>query len=310
MNDLANSIAVLGKPYSVTKSRLGAITKVYDEKFICDLPALKELFQSIGEKLGEIQSIKPPQFSFLISFSDKTHQDGVTSDLQGLTSIPIGKQTERVVMRWGVQHLIDGAENELSVTVRISNPINPLVFLQAALSKSPNDIDNLEFELGSTCVTVDGSGQRYADEVFLRVQNWIRARNKPHAFVDTHETYLKHEWAIDQFNVTLFPLLCVVALSLYSLKFELKDQIMAGPIIVVLFFTIQVFTRQLNSKMGEWARRAKMLSLFQITNGDADALTKISAKAKNSFLKLIVSAIFSFLLNIFAGIVCWRLTGA
>lgn len=49
VNDLANAVSVLGKPYTITRSRLGAVTKVFDEKYICDIPALKEIFNSIGE---------------------------------------------------------------------------------------------------------------------------------------------------------------------------------------------------------------------------------------------------------------------
>jgi len=162
MDVLESSVAVLGRPYAITRSRLGAITKVYKEQYICDLPALKELLHSIGEKLVGLQDVKgTPTFSFLISFSDQTHHDGTAGHLQGLTTIAIGKQTQRIVMRWVLKHQIDTIDNELSITIRISNPINPLVFLQAALSKSPNEIDNMEFEMGSTCVTVDGAGHSY-----------------------------------------------------------------------------------------------------------------------------------------------------
>ena len=163
MNDLTNTVTTLGKPYTITKSRLAAITKVFDDKYICDLGSLREIFDHIAEKLAPLSPKKDPEFSFLISYADKTHQDGVVDDLNNLNQIPTGKQTDRVVMRWSVVHDVNGEDNDLSITIRISNPINPLVFLQAALSKSPNEIDNVEFEMGSTCVTVDGAGQSYAD---------------------------------------------------------------------------------------------------------------------------------------------------
>ncbi|PPD16979.1 MAG: hypothetical protein CTY24_15690, partial [Methylobacter sp.] len=124
MNNLQTAIAPLGKPYTVTRSRLGAITKVMEERYVCDLTALKELSQSIGEKLRSVpDQVKNPEFSFLISFNDQTHHDGVSQELQDLQTIPIGKQTERVVLRWTIFHRIDGIDNELTLTIRISNPV-------------------------------------------------------------------------------------------------------------------------------------------------------------------------------------------
>jgi hypothetical protein len=191
VNELSKAVAILGRPYSVTRSRLGAITKVYNDKYVCDLNALKEIFTSMGEKLSQLAPTAPPQFSFLISFSDQTHFDGVTKDIEALATIPVGKQTQRVVMRWVIQHTLEGESNELSVTLRVSNPLNPLVYLQAALSKAPNEIDNMEFEMGATCVTVDGAGQAYADEIFLRIRNWLEARNRLHPYLEVAPVYRK-----------------------------------------------------------------------------------------------------------------------
>lgn len=311
MDDLTHAVAVLGRPYSITKSRLGAITKVYTDQYVCDVPAMKELFQTISEKLGGVTYTQTPKFSFLISFSDQTHHDGVTADLQSMSAMPIGKQTERVVAKWTLVHKIDDIDNELSVTVRISNPVNPLVFLQAALSKSPSDLDNFEFEMGSTCVTVDGAVQSFADEVFLRIQKWIEARNKPHSFLPVHQIYRRFEWWLDQLGASLLPLLVVGFLSVWAAKQrDVSLQLTAAPILIAVFLILRDFGRRLNSKMAHWAAKSRHISLFQLTNGDNDALTKQAAKANNSALKLIVSAAFSFVLNIAAGIACWWITKA
>ena len=311
MDELVNSVKILGRPYSITRSRLGAITKVYKDRYICDLPSLKELFQSIGEKLSGIQAKGTPSFSFLISFSDQTHHDGGVVDLQGPSTIPIGKQTERTVMRWQVKHEIDGFENELTITIRISNPINPLIFLQAALSKSTTEIDNVEFEMGSTCVTVDGANYAYADEVFLRVKNWMDARNKPHPCIQVEKFYSKYEWWIDQLNSSIMPLLVIATLSLYmASKLSQSEQITGMPILIALFFIVGSVGRHINVSMGDWAKRSSSISLFLITNGDADAMTKSAANAQNGLLKLVSSGVLSFVLNVAAGLLCWWLVGA
>lgn len=92
MNPLTNSLSIMGKPYSITRSKLGAITKVYTDQYFCDLVAIKEMVQAIAEKVSFVSGDKSPEFSFLISFDDKTHHDGVLSDLQNTYSVPIGKK--------------------------------------------------------------------------------------------------------------------------------------------------------------------------------------------------------------------------
>ena len=276
MNSLQTAVAPFGKPYTVTRSRLGAITKVMEDRYVCDLTALKELSQSIGEKLGSVpDQTKNPEFSFLISFNDQTHHDGVSQELQELQTIPIGKQTDRVVLRWTTFHKIDGIDNELTLTIRISNPANPLVYLQAALSKSANEIDNIEFEMGATCTTVDGATHAFADEIFLRVQNWIKARYKPHPYVSIGELYSKYKWQLDNINSVVFPVLVVAIVSiLVSSNYATNIVLAANPVIFCLYFVLYPLAGRVNSKMAKWAKKSKYISLFQITNGDRDALSK------------------------------------
>lgn len=309
MNTITNEIAVFGKPYTLTRSRLGAVTKVFGDKYICDVSSLKELFATISSKLTELQLIGSPTFSFLMSFADKTHHDGLAGELTQLQSIPIGKQTDRVVLRWVAKNLIDGLDNEISITVRISNPINPLLFLQAALSKSPSDIDNLEFEQGATCVTVDGSGQLYAEEVFLRMKNWIDARDKAHAFTSLPEIYIKHEELIDHLTAEVFPFLVTLGILLYSfVSADLKHALEYAAVTILFYFLLRAWCNGVCRKMAQWARRTQYISLFQLTNGDRDSVTKLAAKSKNSFIKLSASLVLSFILNVAAGAVCvWLL---
>lgn len=310
MHDIQTALAPLGKPYTITRSRLGAITKVMEDRYVCDLPSLKELATSIAEKLASVPSqTRNPEFSFLISFNDQTHHDGVTEELRNLTSIPIGKQTDRVVLRWTVFHQIQNIDNELTLTIRVSNPVNPLIFLQAALSKSANEIDNIEFEMGATCATVDGATHAFADEIFLRVQNWIKARNKPHPYMSISGLYAKYEWYLDHINSVVLPVFLVAIASYYvAEKYPLNTVIAANPIIFCLYFALQPIASRVNNRMAAWAKKSKYISLFLITNGDADARAMLAAAAQNSFIKLLGTTIISFGLNVAAGVVCWKLT--
>ena len=98
-------------------------------------------------------------------------------------------------------------------------------------------------------------------------------------------------------------------MTLYGYQnYDLKQLTAAGPLIVITFFVARNLGRKLNSMMDMWARRTRYLSLFQLTNGDQDAVTKLAAKSMNSLYKLVGSTAGTFLLNIGAGIICWLLT--
>ena len=83
--NLQDMTAALSKPYAVTRSKLGATTKVIDEKFICTSKELKILFSSLGEKVATFQPSKAG-FQYLISFTDSTHYEN--SNLDTLTNTP------------------------------------------------------------------------------------------------------------------------------------------------------------------------------------------------------------------------------
>jgi hypothetical protein len=307
MTDLQNHVAILGKPYTITRSKLGAITKVFEKKYTCDLSALKELFQDVGEKISRSGVVGTPKFSFLISFDDKTHHDGITQDFESLNNLNTGKLTDRVILQWAIMQEIDGIQNEMSISIRIANPINPLMFLQAALSKSPSELDNSEFELGATCVTVNGATQSYSDEIFLIIHNWIDARNKPHMSVKVSKVYEKFEWYIDLFNHSVLPTLIISGLSFWAIdKFDENKYVSFIPLFFGLFFVLRAVANQANSKMAFWSRKSSYMGIFQVTNGDVDSVTKMMADAQNGTYKLISSAVFSLVLNIIAGVICWH----
>jgi hypothetical protein len=299
--DLEKALDVLGKPYSITKSKLGAITKIYSDRYVCDIESLKSLIKTINEKLKSIDS-SDDEFSFLISFNDQTHFDGV-QEIFSKKTFETDKITDRIVFKWSLETMIGDTKNNLSITVRISNPINPFMFLQAALSKSPNEIDNIDFELGSTCVTVDGATQHYADEVFLHVKNWINARNKSYNSFDVGTFYKKYEWFIDQTLTSVFPLLVVIVISFYIKSKEQQLQMLMIPVITSLFFVVRSVASKLTLKMTSWAQKSNKLSLFQITSGDDNKLTKSLSVSRNSSLKIILVFVFSFSVNTASAVV-------
>lgn len=104
-----NKLPVMAKPFAMTKSNLGALTKLFDAKFICNETGVHELHQMLTEKLGYLHPISGG-FQYLLSFSDNTHLEH--SDISTFTNSITNnsKNTERLVLKWTITHKIDDEE--------------------------------------------------------------------------------------------------------------------------------------------------------------------------------------------------------
>ena len=308
MSTLIQTTAPLSRPYIYKKSRLTATTKVYTAKYVCDLKAIKLLLDKANEKLLEKSRIEDQEFNFLISFTDNTHSDGEIGDILNDINLDTDKKTERIVMNWKIVYYEANSLNELEVTVRISNPINPLAFLQAALSKNPNEIDNIEYELGSTCVTVEGADQAYAEELFLRINSWLEARTKPYKSLDVSGFYKKYEWFLDQSIISLIPIFLTTIISFYfSKNIDIKTQLALVPVFVASFFVLKSIGVKIVNRMTVWARRADFVGLFNITEGDKGYMNEMLSNAQNGSMKVVATLIISVIINIGSGVICWYL---
>lgn len=305
MSELLPNIATLNKPYNVTRSRLGAITKVYSTEYICDVKALKQVIDSITEKLSNMQG--PIEVSLIISYADNTHHDFGVYEINSFDFDRVDKVTDRIVIKWVLIQHIDNEIQELSVILRLANPINPLILFQAALTKSANDIDNLDFEIGTTCITVDGAIDSTANEFFLRVSNWINARAKYHVFLDIRSTYLKFKSLINFFNSSIIPLVITLILSHYASRLDIKNQIALTPSILGAFLILQHAFRTLNNYLMSRIYNAYKVNLFSITSGDRDNIAKISAKSWNNIFKAITLQILSIATGVIGSLIAAKL---
>jgi len=293
------------KPYVVTRSKLGSTTKVIEERFVCSQKELDLLYNAIGEKVGSFNPMKAG-FQYLISFTDSTHYEN--SDLTTLqeTMSSSNKKTDKLILNWSIGHEYDGIENEMSITVRISNPMNPIVMLQAVMSKDHLEADKLAFAEGTVSVSINGATQNIAEEIFSIVQRWASACPQPQSITGINNTIFKYSEKITFLNYWVFPILYTIS-AFYYLKGLSPDIVQPyGIVSFVGFLLIRSASKNLNKHIERWSITSRRFSLFMITGGDSNQQTKIAAKSKNNTIKLISSVLLSFLLNILAGYVVAR----
>jgi hypothetical protein len=299
LDELVNPLT---KPYVITRSRLGSSTKVIEEKFVCGAQQAQYLYDSIGEKIISFRPTKAG-FQFLVSFTDSTHYENNDISCLSKNLSDSNKKTEKLILNWKIAHEHDGIENEMSVTVRVSNPANPIVMLQAAFSSDHSDADMLDFEDGSVSISVHGATQNTAEEFFSIVQKWAEGCPQPQSITGINSAIYKHSEKIEFLNSWLFPILYSICAYFYLRGLDITNSIPSVFLAFVGFMLIRNLSTNANNQLSRWAHNSRKFSLFSFTGGDQNHQTKIIAKSKNSTIKLIFSVIVSFAINIAAGIV-------
>ncbi|ENM5863873.1 hypothetical protein ACPFUK_002411 [Vibrio cholerae] len=310
MSDVASledMTASLSKPYVATRSKLGSTTKLIEQKFTCGCRELLGLQAAIGEKLRYLNPTKAG-FQFLVSFTDSTHYENTNlADLENVISSS-DKCVDKVILNWIIAHYLDGIENEMRITVRISNPINPLTLFQAALSKDHSEFDNLDFELGAVSVSVNGATQNTSEEIFNIVSRWAKAAPNPQSFVTIHQKIQNNLPRIFIMNDWVFPMLFVFGCFFWLKMLPVSDVQPYSLLAFCSFMFVRSAAANFNSRIDAWARRSQVYSIFNITGGDKNRQTKVAARSQNSTLKLIGSVILSLIVNLIAGGVLYYLT--
>jgi hypothetical protein len=297
---------VMARPFSAARSKLGTVTKLYGSKFLCNEMGIHELYNLVLEKLGTINP-ESGGFQFLVSFDDRTNYEH--HDINELDHVVKnnGKTTERLTLKWVAIHKIEEEEHELTIVLRISNPVNPFLFLQAALSKSPNDIDNLEFENGSVSVSVDGASQIMAEEIFSIIGRWVDSRPQPQYVTSLHDIISKHQEKIAFLNHWLLPLLIAGIFFLLLWKHTPSEMLIPVLFVAVISnYYLRHIGSMLNGKIQRWCHFSMLFSIFSLTGGDNNQQAKFASRSSNSLIKLLVVTALTFVLNVVAGItVTW-----
>lgn len=297
-----NKLPVMAKPFALTKSNLGALTKLFDAKFICNETGVHELHQMISEKINYLHPTSGG-FQYLISFSDNTHLEHSNISTFSNSIKNNSKTTERLVLKWTIIHKIGEEDNELTIIIRITNPINPLAYLQAALSKTPQDIDDLSFEGGTVSVSTDGAGQIVAEEIFSITGKWIESRPAPQYITTINKTINEHKNKISFLNYWFLP--TMIASMFFMTLWKHTPQNLMIPILFGAFITnsyLRTAMYSLNRKIHNWCRRSDVFSAFLLTGGDTNQQAAYASYSKISLIKLVTVTIGSFLLSVGASI--------
>lgn len=308
MKNLMNLATPLSPIYSSARSNLGSTTKVIDEVFFCSSKEIDVLNSQLTEKIDQLSPNKYG-FQYLISFTDGTHHENRDLKVlkEALSSSP--KKTEALILNWTLGHVHEGgAEDEINITVRLSNPGDPFAVIKALMSSKDHlEMDKMKYQDGTVSVSINGATQILAEEFFAIVVRWAKSCPQPHSITKINETISKNSGKIEFLNYWVFPILFTIVVYQYLLT------AVGGQGYATLFASISclILLRQaiqsFNEKLKSLCWRSRRFSLFIITSGDSNEQTRIASLSRNSMFKLVGSVIVSFAVNIAAGIVLYHM---
>ena len=301
------SIPILARPFSYTRSQLGVTTKILSDRFVVDKNAVRSLTEDIVEKV-RLLSPQSATFQFLISFNDETHFEHDDIEEFDRVADSNSKTTEKLLLKWDIVHSIEGTPNELTIVVRISNPMNPFIFMQAVFSKSPEELEAAEFMHGTVSITLNGAGQILAEEIFALVSNWVHSCPQPAYLTNIHKLFEKHSKKIEFLNFWLLPVL--VSAIFFTLLWKMELGELLFPVLflgVVSTYYVRNIASSLNRRISKWLSDTGRFCLFSITGGDSNEQNKHPMRAKKSTIKVTVTTVVTFVLNIVAGITVVKL---
>lgn len=294
----------LVSPYKITKSVLGTTTKLLSKQFICSIDALDAVMEQMVDKLKYINPTSVG-FRYLASYTDRTHFENENLDIFRSNIKNSSKKTEKLILNWEVSHEIDGKVHDLSIIIRLSNPINPLMYLQAAFSKSPGDADNLELDGGLVSISVNGASQTFTEEIFELVARWVDSCPKPYntnVFVNWMK---KVKSLLLELNYWFLLISYIIVSFIYIKGLSIESSL---PVIFLLLCGFTLFTKfvnVLNSNISEWFDKSDLFSIFDLTNGDSNQQTKFIGMSKVSVKKIVASLALSLCVNLAAGYIVY-----
>lgn len=281
---------------------------------------LESLAQKVSAKLNQLRvDAKSILMKTIITFDkDRTYQLIGWNQLYSY-KWEIPERTNAIVLTWEFMYKLDEhCKPELHIlSVRITESINPMQFLRAALSSDRDEIERLDIKMAPVACEVDYVDNLLSRELVRIVSEWHQALRKPVPLTGIGEQIQKYQRyilrTVDLSLEILMPFAYFSAVYIwFHSHFEqpLTTKFIAYGLTFVMVF---IFVARITARFSRWMaslierniERMGRFPIFELTSGDqnnqTEALSKISASTYKfwggivvSFAINIVSAIFTF----------------
>lgn len=296
-------------------------TQLYHEPVIVGSRSLVELAQKVQDKLLRTRvTNEKTSFSAVISFESESQTR--ISDVDRLATFDwnTSERTRQITLSWDFHCQIDGVHEseQYTLSVRVSETMNPAQLVQAMFSRNPDEADRIEIDMACVVCFVRYHDAYLARELLQVVSDWHRALRKPAPVFDIARKAVEHRRYIDYFLRVSFELIIPlggIGLFWHWAQARVDESITVDLLATfgVWFFSFVLFlglARQLAKSMYRAIDR-RLLGLLrtpilELTNGDQNRMTEAMAKKQNHLMKLAAKLAGALIFDAFSAYVLYK----
>jgi len=301
-----------------------SLLKVFEDPIVVSREDLLDLKMMMGEKLESLH-VDALTTSISITSDDNTvleFGDWAEFEKQDFKS-PV--PTDTVTLKWDILIDVSGYEKPQrhTVTVRITSGVSPIQALKYALSGDSEGSSQVDYDLAPVFCRVDFINHLISQEVVNIVEQWYDGCSKPLAVSGLYKWLKGHRMLVARvihYSTPLFTFGLGMAFF-----FHLTESFGASPLtsleaahlslwVSSVLFGVMFFYKASEMVAGyafdaiaEYGKFAP----FRLTKGDKQRQFKSKAKNERSTTRMILSAAYTVILNVFASILAfWLMSGS
>lgn len=287
--------------------------ELFPDSIQLELKDIGKLTEQIGSKLAQLRvDANSHSMKAVISFNK-----GRSYQLVGWNQIrnfnwDIPERTNAVILTWEFFYNRDeGSDPELHViSVKVTESLNPMQVLRAALSRDREDMDSLEIRMAPVVCEIDYHDNLLSRELVQIVSTWHKSLRRPAPLLGIGKFIQKKQERIStsiQYSLELLvPIAYIAGIYLWmhnQFESELTTQYLS---VCTFFILLFFFVTRISDRIARWLStvtsrsidRMGRLPIFELTNGDNNLQTEAYAKVTTSTYKFWATITVSFLINI------------
>lgn len=224
----------------------------------------------------------------------------------------IPERTNAIILTWEFfYNRDDGAEPELYVlSVKVTESLNPMQLLRAALSRDREDMESLEIRMAPVVCEIDYHDNLLSRELVQIVSIWHKALRRPAALLGAGKFIQEHSDKISRsirFSLELLIPIAYISCVYLWMHDQFENAISTKYLSLCIFsILIFFFVTRISDRFAQWLAmvtsrsidRMGRLPIFELTSGDGNLQTEAYAKVTTSTYKFWVTVIFSFIINV------------
>ncbi|MBA4381871.1 MAG: hypothetical protein C0406_04830 [Sideroxydans sp.] len=290
-----------------------SLTELFPDPILVSPKDLANIAQRVSAKLKQLRVEENCiLLKTIITFDqDRTYQLIGWRQLNNF-NWDISERTKSIVLNWEFLYKPDDySKPELHIlSVRITESINPMQFLRAALSSDRDEMEKLQMRLAPVTCEVDYVDNLLSRELVTLVNEWHGALRKPAPLTGIGGLIQKYQRGISKtVDLSLELVLPFAYFSGVYIWFHGQfEQTLTTTFVAygLTFVMVFIFVARVTARFSSWMarliekhiERMGKFPIFELTSGDENNQTKAISKISASTYKFWFGIAVSFAINV------------